>query len=153
MHLWLRSGMRSFFPAGQKYYGLLTFYSNFLESCKLDFLKAFIWQVYFFFLSSHFVEQQTHGLQYRDLFHISVTGIKKQTNKPTTNNQPTPPHTLPTREKPDVYILILVVGKLSLPRLQECKQTCVSVCITVLFFLSPIVLFGHDIFPWTTHVW
>lgn len=54
------------------------------------------------------------------------TNNKQTTLPPPPKNQPThPPPTLPTPEKPDVYILILVVGKLSLPRLQECKQTCV----------------------------
>lgn len=78
----------------------------------------------------------------------------QQTNKktPPKSTNPPPPK---TPEKPDAYILILVVGNQTVltktPRVQT--YVCVSVYITVLFFLSPIVLFGGYIFPWTTHVW
>lgn len=147
--------LRCLFPAGQKYYGLLnfSFYYILLESCKLDFLKAFIWQVYSFFLEVHI--SQSNRPTFSDIRTFSTSALPKLKKTHTTNkNNPPPKSTNPpthpkTPEKPNVYILILVVGNQAVltktPRVQT--NVCMSVQITVLFFLSPIVLFGGYIIP------
>lgn len=85
----------------------------------------------------------------------SVTQIKNQNQITTTTQSKKTPRksTTPspkTLEEPDAYILILVAGNqtvLTKTSKSANKCVCVSVYITVLFFLSPIVLFGGYIFP------
>lgn len=161
MHLWLKIRKWSFFFLQDKStMGCCfpPFTPNISESCKLDFLKAFIWQAYFFVLRVHIVtEQQAHALQYQDLLHISVTQIKKKTNTPPPKKQkphqkqPTPHPTPPNPKNPDVYILILVVGNQTVltqtPGVQTNVCVCVCVSIPVLFCLSPIACLEVAFFP------